>query len=109
MLSLLEEESVYNSSSSYVSDGNLSHGSGGGGFSHHGVLLGGSVGEGGPSIAALLAGGSVTCIKFSSSDPSVVVTGHCFEEQVYVLDEDYFSSPTLNYRILLVNEQSISL
>lgn len=83
VLSLLEEDSVYNSSSSYVSGGNLSHGTAGGGFSNHGVLLGGSAGgDGAPSISALLAGGSVTCVKFSSTDPSIVLTGHSFEEQV---------------------------
>jgi len=74
---------VYNSSNSYVSDANVGNGEGGGGFSNHGVLLGGSGGgDGAPSISALLAGGKVSCIKFSSSDPSVVLTGHSFEEQV---------------------------
>ena len=61
----------------------MGHGTGGGGFSNHGVQLGGSIGaDGAPSIAALLSGGRVTCVKFSTSDPSLLLTGHSFQEQV---------------------------
>lgn len=69
---------MYRSSSHYETGGSLGHGRGGGGFSNHGVLFGGSLSEG--SLGSLLAKSSVICIQFSSADSSVVATGHGFTE-----------------------------
>lgn len=77
---MLEEESVYLSSSHYETGGSLGHGRGGGGFSNHGVLFGGSTTEG--SLGSLLGRSSVTCIQFSSADASIVATGHCIGDEV---------------------------
>ncbi|XP_047741391.1 cytoplasmic dynein 2 intermediate chain 1 isoform X2 [Hyalella azteca] len=81
VLSLLEEESVYLSSSSYEG-GSLGHGRGGGGFSNHGVLFGGNASDKTHSFGAFLATSAVTCILFSSSDSSVVATGHGFGSEI---------------------------